>query len=241
LRIEKSDAETAYEVWHERFDVDGADAPWHGLVREHLSLDLDVAGKKILEIGCGRGGFSCWLAAASESPAQIIAADFAVGAVRKGRAFAVLNGLSRIWWEVADIQAIPHPAASFDTVISCETIEHVPAPKRALAELARVLRPGGKLLVTTPNYLGTTGFYRMYLRMRGRRFTEVGQPINQLTLLPLTRHWVTRVGLQVTAVDAVGHYLPIPGRPPVRLARLDNPRMLMRWLGLHSLVVAVKP
>ena len=110
--------------------------------------------------------------------------------------------------------------------------QHVPNPRRAITELARVLRHGGKLLLTTPNYLGTLGLYRMYLRLRGRRFSEVGQPINKLTLLPLTRLWVAQAGLRVIAVDGVGHYLPVPGRPPVQLAAMDNPRILMRWLSI---------
>src|SRR5262249_27760351 len=82
-----------------------------------------------------------------------------------------------------------------DTVISCETIEHVPDPSRAVAELAQVLKPGGRLFLTTPNYFGPFGLYRAYLRLRRRRFTEVGQPINQLTLLPRTLRWIRRAGL----------------------------------------------
>jgi SAM-dependent methyltransferase len=142
---------------------------------------------------------------------------------------------------VGDIQAIAHEDSSFDTVISCETIEHVPNPRKAVNELARVIKPGGRLLLTTPNYLGVYGLYRGYLRLTGRRYTEEGQPINNFMLLPLTRTWIARSGLRVSTVDAVGHYLLLPGRRPSALARLDNPRFLMKWLALHSLIVAEKP
>lgn len=231
----------AYETWHEQFEVDAhADTPWHSLLREHLAAQ-DLAGKRLLEIGCGRGGLACGLAAAPDRPLQIVGADYAATALRKAQSFARQNRLLVINWEVVDIQAIAHPSETFDTVISCETIEHVPNPQKAIAELARVLRPGGRLFVTTPNYLGALGLYRAYLRLRGRQYTEVGQPINKFMLLPLTRYWVKQAGLRVTAVDAVGHYLPVPGRPPVRLTLLDNFRLLTRWFGLHSLVSAVKP
>jgi 2-polyprenyl-3-methyl-5-hydroxy-6-metoxy-1,4-benzoquinol methylase len=236
-------AKSAYEQWHADLDVDfDADTPWHRLVRQYLRMDEDVAGRCVMEIGCGRGGLSCWLAANAPSPPQrMVAIDFAESAIAKACESAKQRRLLGIDWQVGDIQTISHPAESFDTVISCETIEHVPDPRRAVDELARVLKPGGRLLVTAPNYIGTIGLYRGYMRLRGRRFTEVGQPINNFTMLPRTRAWVRRAGLLVLAVDAVGHYLPFPGRPPIHVEALDRPRRIMRWLALHSLVLAEKP
>lgn len=230
----------AYEAWHERFEVDReSDTPWHRLVKEHLDGARDLEGKRVLEIACGRGGFACWLA--RHRPAEVVAADFAESAVRKGREFAAGQGVDNVTWEVADVQRLGHEDASFDTVVSCETVEHVQDPRRAVRELARVLRPGGRLFLTTPNYLGTMGLYRGYMRLTGRRWTEEGQPINNFTLLPRVRAWVARAGLKVHEVDAVGHYLPVRGRRPVEVRALDNPRYLMRWFGLHSLVVGEKP
>jgi len=234
-------AQAAYEAWHERLDVDvESDAPWHRLVKQHLEAGRDLSGRRVLEIGCGRGGFACWLASRTDGPAEVVAADFAESAVTKGEAFARSRGLDKIKWEVHDIQAIAHPDASFDTVVSCETVEHVPDPRGAIQELARVLRPGGRLFLTTPNYVSTLGLYRGYMRLTGRRYTEEGQPINNFMLLPRVRSWVARTGLRVVSVDAIGHYLPWPGRPPIEMPALNNPRPIMRWLGLHSLVVGEK-
>lgn len=238
---------TAYDAWHAALPVDDAvDTPWHRLVRAHLEPARDLAGRRVLEIGCGRGGFACWLAGrpGEERPREVVAADFSPAALVKGQEHAARLGLSadRVNWETGDIQAIGHPGASFDTVISCETIEHVPDPRRAVQELARVLRPHGRLFLTFPNYLGTMGLYRGYLRLTGRRYREEGQPINRFLLLPRVRGWVAAAGLRVERTDATGHYLPFPGRPPIRLATWDAPglRPLARWTALHGFVLARK-
>jgi SAM-dependent methyltransferase len=52
-----------------------------------------------------------------------------------------------------DATAMPFPDASFDRVIAAEVLEHIPADQQALAEITRVLRPGGVLAVTVPAWL----------------------------------------------------------------------------------------
>jgi len=103
--------------------------------------------------------------------------------------------------------------------------------------MARVLRPGGRLFLTTPNYLGPIGAYRGYLRLTGRRFTEEGQPINHFLVAAVVRRWARDTGLHIVRAESAGHYLPFPGRPPILL--IDR----TRWLGpfgLHALTVAEK-
>jgi 2-polyprenyl-3-methyl-5-hydroxy-6-metoxy-1,4-benzoquinol methylase len=235
-------AKQSYEDWHSRYEVDAeSSTPWHRLVKAHLSGSADLAEKRVLEIGCGRGGFACWLASQRPSPMKIVAADFSSTAVQKGRQFASQRALSQIQWEVMDIEAIAHADESFDTIISCETIEHVPKPQKAVQELGRVLKPGGRLLLTTPNYMGIMGLYRMYLYLCGRPFSEEGQPINNLMLLPRTRSMIAGAGLKIKVIDGIGHYLPFPGRPPIEVPVLNNPRPLMRWIAFHSLTIGEKP
>jgi 2-polyprenyl-3-methyl-5-hydroxy-6-metoxy-1,4-benzoquinol methylase len=235
-------AAAAYDQWHAQHVVDeAADAPWHRMVRARVDPDRDLAGKRVLEIGCGRGGFACWLSRHPARPAEVVAADFSAAAVGMGRGFATVHSIDRVTWTVANIEALDGFRTDFDTVFSCETIEHVPDAPRAVRELARVLRPGGRLFLTTPNYLSTIGLYRAYCRVRGRPFDECGQPICQLTMLPRTRAWVRAAGLRVVAVESAGQYLPFPGRPWIELAFHGRPRFLLRWLGHHSLIVAEKP
>lgn len=232
----------AYEEWHRRLTLDpAADTPWFQLVRRHLDPRRDLAGRSVLDVGCGRGDLTCWLARQPVRPRTLTAADFALSAVAQGARFAAGHGLGGVRWRVADLQALPFPADAFDTVFSCETVEHVADPGRAVRELARVLVPGGRLYLTTPSYLNLAGLYRVYLRLWGRRFQEAGQPLNHPLLLPWTRALVRRAGLVVEVVDSVLHPLPWPGRTD---AQIPFPRFLhplTRWLGVQSLIRAAKP
>jgi 2-polyprenyl-3-methyl-5-hydroxy-6-metoxy-1,4-benzoquinol methylase len=230
----------AYDQWHEAHAADNAaDSPWHQMVKARLRQSTDVAGKRVLEIGCGLGGFACWLAQDSRST-EIVAADFSPKAVEQGRQKAEVQGLATIKWEVRNIQNLAGPADDFDVVFSFETIEHVPDPPAAVKELARVLKPGGRLFLTTPNYFSTLGLHRVYYWMMGRIYDEGGQPICHVTTMFKTVNWVREAGLHIVDATSCGFYLPIPGRQPKDMAWLNRSRFLSRWLGAHSLIVADK-
>jgi SAM-dependent methyltransferase len=84
-----------------------------------------------------------------------------------------------------DITEIPQPDGSFDVILCSEVLEHVPSPTKALDEFARLLRPGGRLILTAPfasivhfaPYHFCTGFsrywYEHHLPSRGLRIAEL--------------------------------------------------------------------
>jgi 2-polyprenyl-3-methyl-5-hydroxy-6-metoxy-1,4-benzoquinol methylase len=230
----------SYDRWHAaRAPDQGDEAPWHRLVLECLSERPElISGRSILEIGCGRGGLSCQMA--RWKPALHVAADFSLGALEVARRQASRLGLEHIRWEQQDVQRISWPNESFDLIISCETVEHVQSVPKALGEFARLLKPNGRLVLTTPNYLGGLGLYRLYLALRGRRYAEEGQEINRWMFLPVTLLLLRRAGLAVERVDGVGHYAYLPGASPRRLHSLDRARALTRWTAVHSFVIARK-
>src|SRR4029450_11272219 len=116
-----------YETWHQNVasDIAEADRPWHELIFRHLRPE-DISGRRVLEIGCGRGELACRLSSMPNGPRQLVAADFAQSAVHLGRKPAGLSHASRLSWVVASMQDIAIGSERFDTIISCETIEHVP-------------------------------------------------------------------------------------------------------------------
>jgi 2-polyprenyl-3-methyl-5-hydroxy-6-metoxy-1,4-benzoquinol methylase len=224
-----------YDRWHEGGDVpedDQYEEPWHVLASMHLGA---VRGLKVLEIGCGRGGFAKYLV---DQGADLIAADFSEKAVEIARRRRASAPKCEIM--VADIQDIPFAPETFDVVVSLETLEHVPDPDRALAELIRVTKVNGRIVITTPNYLSLVGLWRIYLRLIGRRFHEVGQPINHPLMLFGRIRRLKRLGCRIDVVEGCGHYLGVPKYGTIELRWLERPHAITKWFALHALTVATK-
>ncbi|MEB3234631.1 MAG: methyltransferase domain-containing protein [Cyanobacteriota bacterium] len=106
---------------------------------------------------------------------------------------------------LCDITAIPRPDHSFDAVLCTEVFEHLPDPQLALKELARVLKPGGQLMLTAPfralyhqePYFFTSGFSRYWYE-----------------------HHAHSCGLEIAAIEPNGSYLADVAQELVRIARL---------------------
>jgi len=96
--------------------------------------------RRVLEIGCGRGELAERIA--GELGVEVVALDQSERMVALTRA----RGIEAL---VGDVEALPFPDASFDAAVAAWMLYHVPDLDRALAELARVLRPGGRLVAIT--------------------------------------------------------------------------------------------
>jgi len=122
------------------------DAPWRysiNLVR-HLIEGLDLSGKRILDVGCGRGGTCSYLRRYHE-PAHVVGVDLVRGSIEFCRITHPLNGLEFI---EGDAQNLPFEDASFDVVTNIESSHCYPSLARFYAEVRRVLKPGGVFCYT---------------------------------------------------------------------------------------------
>ncbi len=109
-----------------------------------------VRGKDVLEIACATGFGTDFLKKAGAR--SVTGGDISEEALAYARSHYAANGVTFIR---ANIEALTF-TQQFDVVICFETIEHVPHYREALAGLFRALRPGGVLLLTTPNRIITS-------------------------------------------------------------------------------------
>lgn len=105
-----------------------------------------AAGRSVLDAGCGTGYGLEILAAAGA--AELTGLDIDRGAVASAQRRGERSG-ARV--EQGDLQALDFPDDSFDLAVCFETLEHLASPDRGVAELRRVVRPGGTLVVSSPN------------------------------------------------------------------------------------------
>ena len=104
-----------------------------------------VAGKAVLDAGVGEGYGAAMLA---ETAASAVGVDIEPDVIDHAAA-----AYPTVRFQTADLVALPFPDASFDAVVSFQVIEHLQRPREFVSECARVLRPGGLLLLSTPNRL----------------------------------------------------------------------------------------
>ena len=144
-------------------------------------------GMHLLDVGCGPGSITVGLAEVV-APGRAVGIDIQSALVEQARARAAARGMATARFEVADLHRLPFPEASFDAVFANGVLMHLREPARALAELRRVLRPGGIAGVRDPDFATTlyapmTPLLEQWLALRVRvRQHNGGDPF-------LSRHY----------------------------------------------------
>ncbi len=114
------------------------------LLRFLLERFVPDRNATVLDVGCGTGHHLLYLARLGYARARGI--DLAPQAI----AFCHRLGLTNV--QTADATRLPFPDAAVDAVLACDVVEHLADDRRALRELARVLKPGGVAIITVPAF-----------------------------------------------------------------------------------------
>jgi ubiquinone/menaquinone biosynthesis C-methylase UbiE len=202
----------------------------------NLADAIEIApGSAVLEVGCGPGRF--WAAAAPRLPAglAITLTDLSPGMLDE--ALATVRGLGRwadVRGEVADVCALPFADGAFDVVLAMHMLYHARDADLAVSEIARVLRPGGRAIVTTngPGNLGALHALNRRAFGEAARFPvdnvfnlETGAPI-------LRRHFAsvetTRAVDELRVTDPADVVAYLTSFPPGETADADGLARLQR-------------
>ena len=103
------------------------------------------SSQRVLDLGCGTGHTALAFAGHVE---QVVAVDLTEAMLEQGRRLAAERGVANICFERGDVTRLPFDDDSFDCVTSRLSAHHYARPEAAVAEAARVLRPGGLLLLS---------------------------------------------------------------------------------------------
>jgi SAM-dependent methyltransferase len=158
------------------------------------------AGTRMLDVACGAGQIAI---PAARAGASVTGVDIATNLIEQARARAQAEGLN-VQFDEGDAEMLPYEDASFDLVVSLIGAMFAPRPERVAAEVIRVCRPGGRIVMAnwTPE-----GFV-------GQMFKTIGKHVPPPPLMPSPLLW----GNEATVRERLGD-----GVAELRLAKRQYP------------------
>jgi SAM-dependent methyltransferase len=179
-------------------------------------------GRRLLNVGCGSGDYNFYLRQQVE---ESFGVDASVDDVRMAQRLHA--GIANVHFSVGDIHNLSFADGFFDRIICMDTLEHVADPLRAVAELFRVLEPGGQVIFSVP----------------AQEFPVTYDPLNRARLAFGKRPWpIGAYGFGHEKLFSRGEFVALLGAKfQVREARfisfglvglIENyvPSLLARWL-----------
>jgi ubiquinone/menaquinone biosynthesis C-methylase UbiE len=148
LEAAKLKAENTYNAAADTFDAEPLGF-WERYGRHTIERMKLRPGARVLDVCCGTGASALPAAHAVGSEGLVIAVDLAEELLKAGRTKARAAGLSNIEFRRADMTTLGFPDGQFDAVVCVFGIFFVPDMEAQVAELWRMVRPGGQLAITT--------------------------------------------------------------------------------------------
>jgi demethylmenaquinone methyltransferase / 2-methoxy-6-polyprenyl-1,4-benzoquinol methylase len=157
---------------------------WRRRAADRAELDL---GDAALDVCCGTGDLAIELRRRVGPSGRVVGVDFSEPMLDLARAKAAAAGMAEIEWESADALHLPQPDESFDAVAVGFGVRNLADLPRGLAEMTRVLRPGGRLVIleiTQPQRPPLSWFYSLWFDRVVPRLGGVAGDRDAYTYLP---------------------------------------------------------
>jgi len=204
----------------------------------HLLVDAAGAGADdtVLDVACGPGLVACAFARVAR---QVTGIDLTPAMIARAEALAAERGCTNVRFQIGDVLPLPFPDMAFSIVVSRFAFHHFPDPAAVLAEMRRVCRPGGRVVVAdlmaSADPVKAAAFHRMEMlrdpsHARALTLTELRALYGAVGFdAPLETFW--RMDIDVDGL--LERSFPEPGSEPV-IRRMFEDSVATDALGLGT-------
>lgn len=145
---------------------------------------------RVLDVACGTGMVSFALASQAR---EVVGIDISPGMLAKARALRHRRGIHNVHFVLGQAEPLPFHDEQFDVVVCRLAIHHFPQPEREIREMARVLKPGGRLVISDTVSAEDERDARLHNALERLRDPSHARMLSQTELMRL----IERVGLRV--------------------------------------------
>ncbi|MEO5741265.1 MAG: metalloregulator ArsR/SmtB family transcription factor [Vicinamibacterales bacterium] len=146
-RGDESRLQEVLRLRKENFEVHGTDrgqfVPGRSWAAWSRALGLVLPPVEVADIACGEGYLSV---ESAQWATRVVGIDRSPDVLKRAKALAARRGVNNITWKRGDMEKLPLADASFDIALLSQALHHAAHPDRAMAEAARILRPGGRVI-----------------------------------------------------------------------------------------------
>jgi ubiquinone/menaquinone biosynthesis C-methylase UbiE len=211
LEDAKKKAATTYNAASDFYDHP-TNTFWERYGRRTIERLQLATGQRVLDVCCGSGASAIPAAEMVGPNGSVIGVDLAENLLELARDKAKQRGLENIEFRSADMTQLPFDEGSFDAVVCVFGIFFVPDMEAAVRELKRVLRPGGKLAITTwgPRFFepANTAFWDSVRDVRPDLYKSFN-PWDRISDVEAVRSLLVAAGLTESNVVAESDFQPL--------------------------------
>ena len=172
--------------------------------QERVLALADVApGADVLDVACGTGLVTFPAARAAGAAGLVVGVDLSQEMVNLAAEQARTLGLAQVRFERMDAEALTFDAASFDVALCALGLMYVPEPQKAITEMHRVLRPGGRAVVAVWGARNRCGWAEIFPIVDRRVASEVCPMFFQLGTGDMLRHVFEAAGFTEVRVERI--------------------------------------